>query len=184
MAKKRMKSISMIREDLDNIPQYTLPPSYTIRWYQPGDDKTWLRIEREAEKYIAVSDDLFEREFGKNLELLSERQCFLCDPQGNEIGTATAWFNNNYNGKVYGVVHWVAIVPQEQGKGLSKPLMTVICNRLRELGYERACLNTGTLRIPAIRLYLRFGFVPEIRSEKDALAWRQVEEELSIGGFR
>jgi len=153
--------VKMIRENLGNIPDYPVPPPYTIRWYRPGDEEAWLRIEREAEKYFPIEDDLFEKQFGEYPDLLPERQCFICNSEGNEIGTATAWFYNDESGKSYGLVHWVAIIPQEQGKGLGKPLMSAVCNRLKELGYERACLNTSTGRIPAINLYQKFGFVPQ-----------------------
>jgi len=163
--------VSMVRYNLDDIPQYRLPEPYTIRCYRSGDDQAWLDIEKKSERHFPVNDDLFEDQFGDNLELLPERQFFICDANDKEIGTATAWFNNNYNGLVYGLVHWVAIVPEEQGKGLAKPLMSCVCNRLKELGYERALLNTSTARIPAINLYLKFGFVPEIKNDKDKEIW-------------
>jgi len=164
--------VAMVRHNLDDIPNYDLPEPYKIRCYKPGDDQTWLGIEESAEKHFTVNDDLFDDQFGDNLELLSDRQFFICDGNGKEIGTATAWFNNNYSGLVYGLVHWVAIVPEEQGKGLAKPLMSTVCNRLKELDYERALLNTSTARVPAINLYLKFGFVPEIRNDKDKEVWK------------
>ena len=166
--------VSMVRENLYDIPKYDLPAPYTMRCYQPGDDKTWLRIEKESEKYFPIKDDLFEDQFGKFTELLRDRQFFICDGNSKEIGTATAWFDNNHNGKVYGLVHWVAIIPSEQGKGLSKPLMMTVCNCLKELGYECAYLNTSTARVSAISLYLKFGFIPEIKNDRDKQVWEHV----------
>ena len=64
-------------------------------------------------------------------------------------------------------------------EGLAKPLMTVVCNRLRELGHQRAYLTTATIRIPAIRLYLKFGFRPDIQNEQDRQAWRRLQEKIS-----
>ncbi|HEY66003.1 MAG TPA: GNAT family N-acetyltransferase [Caldilineae bacterium] len=169
---QRNISLVMIREHLDGIPHYDLPPGYAIRWYEPGDEEHWVAIHLKADLYNTISRERYIREFGQDPQILHERQCFLIAPSGEVIGTATAWFNEHYRGRVYGRVHWVAIVPEMQGRGLAKPLMTTVCRRLRELGHDRAYLTTSTVRIPAINLYLKFGFVPEIRSEEDLRVWR------------
>lgn len=168
----------MIRATLANLPEFSLPASYTIRWYQPGDEVHWLRIHLEADEYNHITPALFEREFGTDPILLAARQAYLCDRQGKPIGTASAWFKDNYKGQSYGRVHWVAILPAMQGRGLAKPLMSAVCRRLRELGHERAYLDTSAARLPAINLYLKFGFVPEIRGQEDLRAWRRVWEEI------
>ena len=171
--------ISMIRESLEGIPHFELPPPYTMRWYRPGDEGAWLEIHERADKYTSVTPELFVEQFGSDAETLGRRQCYLCDGDGTPIGTATAWFNDDYRGRPHGRVHWVAIVPERQGRGLSKPLLSRVCLRLRELGHERAYLTTQAVRLPAIGLYLKFGFVPETMNENDARAWRGVNERLT-----
>jgi len=105
---------------------------------------------------------------------LAERQCFLFDPSGQAIGTASAWFDDNFDGGRIGRVHWVALLPQYQGRKLSKPLMAAVCRRLRELGHDQAYLTTLAARQAAIQLYLRFGFAPLIRNEIERAVWRQI----------
>ncbi len=165
--------VKMIRENLDDIPEYPLPAGYSIRWYQPGDEDLWLAIQSLADKYTDVTPDLFEDEFGSDAGVLSERQCFLCDSDDKGIGTASAWFGND-GGQSLGRIHWVAIVPQHQGKGLAKALLAAICDRLRSLGHSKTYLTSQTCRIPAINLYAKFGFVPSIDSEKSRLIWREL----------
>ena len=177
-------SVRMIRENLDDIPQFDLPPPYTMRWYRQGDEKAWVAIHERADRYTVATPALFERQFGTDPEPLSERQCYLCDPDGTPIGTTTAWFDDDFRAGGWGRVHWVAIVPERQGRGLSKPLLSRACFRLRELGHERAYLSTQTVRIPAINLYLKFGFVPEINDESDERAWLQVREQIDFHGRR
>jgi GNAT superfamily N-acetyltransferase len=173
--------LSMIRDHLEDIPQFSIPPGFSARWFRDGDEGIWRDIQSAAEKYFEIRPDLFAEEFGPDVSVLSERMCFLYDNQQRPIGTTTAWFDNDYNGLPHGRVHWVAIIPEMQGKGLSKPLMTIVCNRLRELGHERAYLTTSTVRFNAIRLYSKFGFVPEIKDDQDRAIWIEFEQKIRDG---
>ena len=123
--------INMIRNTLNNIPQFNVPPPFTIRTYQPGDAEAWTRIHLESDFYSTITPTLFHEQFGHDEEILSARQFYLCDGNGTAIGTASAW-SADYRGRPNGRVHWVAIVPSMQGKGLAKPLLTAVCNRLAE----------------------------------------------------
>lgn len=169
--------VRMVRHRLDDIPRYELPAPYTIRLYRPGDELAWRQIQSQADLYNAITAELFAAQFGDDPTLLAERQFYLCDGAGRPIGTATAWFGP-YRNQNYGRVHWVAIGPEFQGLGLAKPLMTLVCERLHQLGHRQAYLTTATARISAITLYLKFGFEPDIESERDRLAWRSIAAEM------
>ena len=176
--KEKVLQVSMIRPDLDGIPDCPLPDGYTIRWYKKGDESTWVKIEQKSDKYLPIAAETFAHEFGTDVGVLETRQCYLYDPAMAPVGTASAWYGDARRGADWGRVHWVAIVPQMQGKGLSKPLLAIACRRLRELGHTRTYLDTETPRIPAICLYLKFGFAPEIACDADAEAWRLVRSHL------
>ena len=75
-------------------------------------------------------------------------------------------------------LHGGAIEPRYQGRGLSKPLTAAVCRRLVELGHDRAYLTTSTLRIPAVKLYLSFGFEPEILDTEDERKWKSIRKML------
>jgi GNAT superfamily N-acetyltransferase len=168
-------SVTMTREHLEDIPQFHLPPGFTVRWYQDGDEELWLEIERASEDHIEITHELFVEWHGDHLPVLKDRMFFLLDSEMNTIGTATAWFLNEYNGKPYGRVGWVAIIPEMRSRGLSRPMMTVLCNRLKDLGHKRAYLTTSTARFPAIRLYWQFGFRPEYEEVDDRMVWQELE---------
>jgi len=161
--------VKMVRENLDDIPEYDLPV--------PGYEEYWQDVQSLADEYTRVTADLFQEQFGTNTQLLSERQCFLLDSEEEIIGTATAWLDN-LDKKPIGRIHWLAIIPQQQGKGLAKPLLTIICNRLKELGHSRAYLTTQTVRIPAINLYAKFGFVPVIETDCDREIWEKLQKHV------
>lgn len=176
----RNVSVTMCRDTLTGIPVYSLPHGYQIRPYLPGDEHEWVRIESDADRFNAISIELFRKEFGNDPALLGERQFYLLDSLGAAIGTATAWFDDAHCGQPYGRIHWVAIHPDCQGKGLSKPLMTSVCTRLHELGHEKAYLVTSSARINAINLYLHLGFRPEILGPEDESCWEQLKGYLKI----
>ena len=177
--KPKSLNVTMLRADLANIAAYSLPRPFTFRWYHRGDEETWLRIWTlaDAERH-AAGPDTFARDFGSDEELLSKRQLYICDAHGLPIGTASAWFRANYHGKDYGLVHWVAIVPEFQGKGLSKPLISKVLIRLAGLGHERSMLVTQDYRTPAIKLYLKFGFLPELGNDDERAKWRGVRDRI------
>jgi len=170
--------VRMVREDLADVPNHPVPPGYSVRWYRPGDERLWVQIHERVDKYNAANLDLFWKEFGRDPDLPARRQCFLCDADDAAVGTVTAWFDNDYRGRRYGRLHWLALVPEVQGRGLSKPLVSLTCRRMRELGHDRAYLMTSTARLPAINLYLQFGFVPDISSPDDLSAWRELRQFL------
>jgi GNAT superfamily N-acetyltransferase len=150
----------MIRESLDNLPNFRLPKPFSIRWFQPGDEECWVALQAPFYQPGAIMLDLFREQFGTDIDVLSARQCYLLNGAGRPIGTASAWLYDGFRGPEYGRIHWVAVVEEYQGQGLSKPLLSAVCRRLAELGHTRAYLTTSTERPVAVALYQRFGFVP------------------------
>ena len=174
----RNLNIIMIREDLECIPAYDLPHEYMFRWYREGDEEHWVDIHQKTDSHNTINRGLFVREFKADTNELCKRQCYLSTDEGGYIGTATAWFDEDFHGLPYGRLHWVAIVPEFQGQGLSKPLLSIVCNRMKELGHVRTRLVTSTARIPAVNLYLSFGYVPFIRTSQDEEAWKALQQRL------
>ena len=163
---------------MDNIPVYPLPEGFSFRFYVPGDENSWVKLQSNADKFNKIDLDLFRREFGNDADILKQRMLFLLNPEGEIIGTAAAWLNNDY-----GRVHWVAVHPDYQGKGLSKPLLSAVCEKLVLLGHDKAYLTTSSARIPAINLYLEFGFLPQIIGPDDKKIWESLKTHCKHPGF-
>ncbi len=152
-----MTKIIMELDSLATIPSFQLPPGFSIRPYIPGDEQYWFNIHRLADKYSQITESLFSEQFGNDQRVLHQRQFYIIH-NDVPVGTASAWFKPEFKGGSYGQVHWVAIMPEYQGRGLAKPLLATILNRLRELGYDKAMLNTDTRRLIAVALYEKFNF--------------------------
>jgi GNAT superfamily N-acetyltransferase len=170
--------IHMEREHLRDIPLFPLPEGYSAHWYVAGDERAWTDIHLRAEPFAEITSDVHPREFGHDVSLLASRQCFLLDARQSPIATATAWFDDDYYGCRYGRVHWVAVVPEHQSLGLSKPLLRIVLQRMVALGHDRAYLRTSTARLPAVNLYAQFGFRPALRTAEALSIWRELNEFL------
>ncbi len=172
-------SVGMTRLNFDNIPTVELSKPYTLRTYQPGDEKAWLAIHVQADPFNTFNEESFVKGFGRDEQLWRENQFYVCDENNQPIGTATAWsVQKDEHPTPQGLVHWVALSPHAQGKDLSKPLMSAVCHRLRDRGFERAYLSTSSGRLPAVALYLAFGFMPYIRKPEERATWTHIKKQL------
>jgi GNAT superfamily N-acetyltransferase len=171
------KRVMMIRPTLEAIPAHSLPQGYHVTWYRPGDERHWLAIKARADAYHEADAGYFWEAYGAERDQLPLRQAYLYGSGEAPIGTLTAWFEE-LGGRRYGKVNWMLLLPEAQGRGLSKPLLAIICARLSELGHQNALLYTLTARVPAINLYQQFGFVPLIRGQHDVTVWDEANPQL------
>lgn len=164
--------------NLQNIDFFPLADGYKLRFYEEGDDKNWANIVTKTNEFSSEEKAIqrFSHEFQPFLEDVKHRMIFLETVNGEVIGTCTAWYGN-WQGKEIGRLHWVEIIPDYQGKKLAKPLVTAALNCLREF-HDQAFLKTQTTSLPAVKMYVQLGFVPEILNSNEKRGWRLIEERL------
>jgi GNAT superfamily N-acetyltransferase len=171
------REIYMVRPHLRDIPQVDLPAGYRIRTLRPDEGELWTNIWREADPWASVGPETFLKEFGDDLPALQERGFIVEDAHGVAVATITAWYNRDYHGEVVGQIHWVATRQSHWGRGIGKAMLS---HALRQMArwHDKAFLGTQTKRIPAIKLYLDFGFVPDLDHPGAREAWREVRDKL------
>lgn len=170
-------AVAMAHTDLTKVPACSLPDGYAIRSYRPGDEGAWVAIHEEADLWNEVDLKRFKEIFSEHPVSLEERQLYLLNAHQEPIGTATAWMRER-KGRMRGLVHWVAIRPDYQGKGLAKPLLSETCALLVRLGHTDAFLKSSTARIAAINLYWKFGFRPLFSEIADAETWERLRRHV------
>ncbi|MBI4979705.1 MAG: GNAT family N-acetyltransferase [Spirochaetes bacterium] len=171
-------SVRMDIDSLDPVSDMTAPEGFRFRMYTPGDIDDWVELYRSADIHNKITPELFRNEFGSDETVIAQRMLFLVDAtDGRMAGTSTAWHDTGADASL-GRVHWVAIRPELQGQGLAKPLLAQTLMTLKMLGHTRAYLITSTARIPAITLYLKFGFYPVARTDEEMNAWRTIIPEI------
>ena len=168
----------VLERTLEDLPEQPLPEGYSFTTYKTGDRDTWIAIEQSAKEFSNREDGLkaWERYYALHEAILPERMFFVVNPAGEKVATATAFFDiRREDDGVNGMLHWVAVRRDEQGKGLSKPLILKALHRMVELGYTRAVIPTQTTTWLACKVYLDLGFRPIPRNaERNRMGWRIV----------
>jgi GNAT superfamily N-acetyltransferase len=148
----------MVCNDLQGVSEAVFPSGIVLDTWRPGDEEEWLRIHLLSDFYNDFTSETFCRQYGHDEREWARRLLFLRVIDGPTIGTAGAWFHDNWRGESWGRLHWVAIIPEYQGRGLARPMVGAALQRIRDLGHTRAYLTTNSVRALAIRLYETFGF--------------------------
>lgn len=81
-----------------------------------------------------------------------------------------------------GYVHYVGVRVSERGRRLGEVVTRRVLVHFAAAGLDQAVLETDDFRLPAVRTYLRLGFVPEPRTPGDARRWSKVLRKLARTG--
>ena len=173
-------SVTMIRSNMDELPACPLPEGYRVRNFESGDEHNWANIEAAAgefngDKQMALQR--FQREFMPHPRELERRCLFLVGAGGRAIGTATAWYNDDFKGGSYGRLHFVAIHPEYQGRGLGKALVGAACRKMAGW-HTKAYLTSQTTSYIAINIYLGYAFEPCLVGDQCREGWGLLAKKL------
>ncbi|MBE5810954.1 MAG: bifunctional phosphoribosyl-AMP cyclohydrolase/phosphoribosyl-ATP diphosphatase HisIE [Clostridiales bacterium] len=136
-----------------------LPEGYAIRTYQPGDENAWAALMYAVGEQTSLVDakaEFIQRYLAD--ETLTDRIFFAVDAEGAVAGTAIAW-EQDPRGIGTRALHWVAVHPAHQRKGLGKALcQTALRLFRREDNALPVYLHTQPWSWKAILLYISLGF--------------------------
>lgn len=169
-----LPQLVMFRKELLELPVIKTPQGFNVRTFIPGEAPEW-------EKIIKASFNCecnFEKDIEANENFKPEAVCFVCD--GNTpVATATAWYRGDFEPSV-GYLHMVGLMPNYAGKGLGLIASLAALYKMREDGRKSAVLNTDDFRIPAIKTYLKLGFLPKFTHESHAKRWESILTQIGI----
>jgi GNAT superfamily N-acetyltransferase len=174
-----MQDVELVMErlTLDDLSPHGSGSAITIRGCQSGDEIAWRRIQTEADHYNTITTSLFAHQFGTNLSEHSSRILFAVSPNGEAVGTSAAWWRTSPS-DIWGRVHWVAVLPEWERRGIGHRLLVATCHRLKELGHKKAFLTTSPVRLEALHLYLSLGFFPRVSGPSDREIWHEIASSL------
>lgn len=138
-----------------------LPPGFSYHMYTPGDAAHWSRVETEVDEFDTQDQAmaLFSREFLPHEAELPRRMVFILDADGNAVADAAAWWGEDEHYGKIALLHWVAVSPQVQGRGLGRAVTCKALSLFPQLGPPGDIwLTTQTWSHVAIALYGSLGF--------------------------
>lgn len=160
---------------LNHPPEVKLPTGYGIRTYQPGDENRFFEV-MELAGWPGWNEEILHDWLSK---IIPDGWFMILEESRGEI-VATAMCLHNYTGKTpfWGNLGWLACDPSHTGKGLGLAASAAVTTRFIEAGYKNIDLYTEYHRLPALKTYLKLGYIPFLCSSEVREMWREVCTQL------
>jgi mycothiol synthase len=156
-------------------PTVELPPGYHLRTYRPGDETRFYEL-------MALAGWP-----GWDMEKL-EPWLYRILPEGwfmavhtasdKLVATTMATHDPTWVEPFCAELGWVAADPAHTGKGLGTAVVAAATTRMIAAGYRHIHLYTEHYRLPALKIYLKLGYLPYLPDSEIVPVWRQVCEQL------
>lgn len=157
----------MNRETLNNLPDIIIPEGFSLRCFKDGDEAVWEHLAGDM-----CGEGGFDKTIKNHRFFTPERVKMICY-KDKPVATATAWDDEAGNADM-GMVHMVAVDQEARGKGLGFIVTNAVLHHMKKEGKTSAYLTTDDFRIPAIKIYLKLGFKPDISQEGHSERWDRV----------
>jgi mycothiol synthase len=153
-------------------PEPVLMPDYELRIFDPATDADdYLSLVHEA----GFADFTAERVAGCLTRVLPDGY-FVVEhvPSHELVATAMAGHGPTPLHPYGGELGWVAARTGHAGRGLGAAVCAAVVRRFIGAGYRRIYLLTDDFRLPALKVYLKLGFVPFLFAEGMASRWETI----------
>lgn len=159
---------------LPELPQLSL--GYTVRTYSETDYSNLLDL-------LSIDGGSMSNEELKNYrDKILPKGLFLISHTDELVATAGAVHNPN-PGRYYfpfgGELGYLMVHPDHRRKGLGEIVSSLVVKRFLSAGYESIRVGVQGFRLPAIRTYLKVGFVPFVYNEDLTTRWRRIYEQIN-----
>jgi len=145
--------------ELEHVPAPILPPGYWFATYTPGRCEDWARVETRVGEFSSTEAavEYFRLVFLAHPDLARKHVQFVFNPAGVAVATASAWFGYAGDGTRVPTLHWVAVDPAEQGRGIGRAVCAQALRCWQGRGQD-VWLTTQTWSHVAVGLYHSLGF--------------------------
>ncbi|MGQ9632492.1 MAG: GNAT family N-acetyltransferase [bacterium] len=165
------------KDRLNGPPSWSLPEGYTLRTYREGDAGEYIKLMRAA-GFASWNESNLEDVLKKCLP--GGLFFVVHNGTGAIVATSVAVHNPIEDHPFGGELGWVAADPAHRGRGLGYVVCAAVTKRFLDAGYKDIYLRTDDFRLPAIKTYLKLGWVPFLYAPDMEGRWRAVCEKLGI----
>jgi mycothiol synthase len=156
-------------------PAVRLPAGYRLRTYRPGDETHFYEI-MDLAGWPGWDDERLAPWIAR---VLPEGWFLAVHEERDEIvASAMAVHSHSERHPFGGELGWVAADPNHTGQGLGGAVSAAATARLIAAGYRNIHLCSEDWRLPALKTYLKLGYVPFLYSSEMAERWRAICDQL------
>ncbi len=163
-------------EHLLNVPPAVrLPSGHILRTYCQGDEPRFYQV-MELAGWPGWNDEKLRPWL---LRILPEGWFMAVHEESNEIvATAMALHDHTWLHPFCGELGWLAGDPAHAGKGLGMAVSAAVTARFIDAGYRHIHLYSEDYRRPALKTYLKLGYVPFLYTPEMPERWRAICTQL------
>ena len=160
---------------LNTPPAVQLPPGYRMRTYHQGDKPRFYRV-MELAGFTGWDDEVLQ----PWLPRILQEGWFMAvhEESGEIVATAMALRDQSEFHTPGGELGWVAGGPAHSGCGLGTAVCSAATARMMDEGYRIVHLYTEDWRLPALKTYLKLGYVPLLSRPERPDRWRVICAQL------
>ncbi len=156
-------------------PIIQLPPGYKLRTYQQGDEPRFYEI-MALVGWAGWNDEKLKPWLAK---VLPNGWFMIVQAKSDKIvGTAMCLHNYKEMNPFQGELGWLAGDPKHGGKGLGMVASAAVTKRFIDAGYRNIRLYSEDYRLPALKTYLKVGYVPFLYETGMEQRWQVICEQL------
>ena len=175
----QLPQLDMTFNRFDTLPEVVLPAGYSLATLRERSTDDWLEALNTTGQ-LGSWDRSKARQWLEGERHVIPAGTFLVIFDDRPVATACAIEPTSTEHRPeFG---WVSASPEHQGKGLGYQVSLAALLFIRESGYRETFLHTDDLRLPAIKIYLKLGFEPEVTHESHPARWQAVYAKLGQSG--
>jgi mycothiol synthase len=153
----------------------TLERGYRLRTYRNGDASAWSQLLNDCSELGVWSAARIEDELLGTL--LPGGQFFAT--LDDDLVAGAGLYHGKKRAQACWEIGWVVTHPAHQGLGLGRQVTCAAVVAALAQPQRPIFIMTDDLRVPAVKLYLKMGFVPDFEHSSYHNRWTRLGRELS-----